>query len=110
MDATNTAAARRARWAVAAIFMANGFMVGSWAPHIPLVLTRLDITKSTLGLLILCFGIGALISMPWCGWLMARFGHRAVLKLVDALDESDDVQNVYANFEVTEAVSERLGA
>ena len=35
---------------------------------------------------------------------------RDVLKLVDALDESDDVQNVYANFEVSEAVSQRLSA
>ena len=35
---------------------------------------------------------------------------RDVLKLVDALDESDDVQNVYANFEVGEAVMQRLSA
>jgi transcriptional/translational regulatory protein YebC/TACO1 len=35
---------------------------------------------------------------------------RDVLKLVDALDESDDVQNVYANFEVAEAVMQRLSA
>jgi YebC/PmpR family DNA-binding regulatory protein len=35
---------------------------------------------------------------------------RDVLKLLDRLDESDDVQNVYANFEVSEAVSARLSA
>ena len=35
---------------------------------------------------------------------------RDVLKLLDRLDESDDVQNVYANFEVSDAVSERLSA
>jgi YebC/PmpR family DNA-binding regulatory protein len=35
---------------------------------------------------------------------------RDVLKLVDALDESDDVQTVYANFEVAEAVMLRLSA
>ena len=35
---------------------------------------------------------------------------REVLKLIERLDESDDVQNVYANFEVSEAVSERLSA
>lgn len=81
MDAANTLLdARRARWAVAAIFGANGFMVGSWAPQIPLILPRLGITPSTLGLLIFCFGIGALISMPWSGWLMARYGQRPVLR------------------------------
>lgn len=35
---------------------------------------------------------------------------RDILKLIDRLDESDDVQNVYANFEVSEAVSQRLSA
>ena len=35
---------------------------------------------------------------------------RDVLKLVDALDESDDVQTVFANFEVAEAVMQRLSA
>jgi YebC/PmpR family DNA-binding regulatory protein len=33
-----------------------------------------------------------------------------ILKLIDRLDESDDVQNVFANFEVSEAVSQRLSA
>jgi predicted MFS family arabinose efflux permease len=81
MDATNTfRQGGRARWAVAAIFGVNGFLVGSWAPQIPLVLPRLGITPSTLGLLIFCFGVGALVSMPWCGWLMARHGQRPVLQ------------------------------
>ena len=35
---------------------------------------------------------------------------REVLKLIDALDDNDDVQNVYANFEVDEAAAERLSA
>lgn len=35
---------------------------------------------------------------------------REVLKLVDALDDHDDVQNVYANFEVDEAAAARLSA
>ena len=34
----------------------------------------------------------------------------ALMKLLDALDDSDDVQNVYANFEVPEGVMERLSA
>ena len=54
MDASNAiATATRGRWAVATIFFVNGFVTGSWAPQIPLVLTRLDITEFTLGLLIL---------------------------------------------------------
>jgi YebC/PmpR family DNA-binding regulatory protein len=33
-----------------------------------------------------------------------------VLKLMDALDESDDVQNVYANFEVSDALVAKMSA
>jgi fucose permease len=67
------------------MFLINGFMVGSWAPQIPLMLPRLSITESTLGLLFLCFGIGAIVSMPWAGWLMARFGQQPVLRTVGLL-------------------------
>lgn len=82
---STSASAVRGRWAVATMFLVNGFMVGSWAPQIPLVLKRLDISESTLGLLILCFGIGALVSMPWCGWLMGRYGQQPVLRTVGLL-------------------------
>lgn len=35
---------------------------------------------------------------------------RAVMRLVDALDDHDDVQQVHANFEVPDSVAERLSA
>jgi YebC/PmpR family DNA-binding regulatory protein len=34
----------------------------------------------------------------------------ALIKLLDAIDESDDVQNVYANYEIPEAVLQKLSA
>lgn len=34
---------------------------------------------------------------------------RSVLKLVDALDELDDVQSVHANFEIPDALLDTLG-
>jgi transcriptional/translational regulatory protein YebC/TACO1 len=33
-----------------------------------------------------------------------------VLKLLDVLDESDDVQNIYANFDIPDAVMQKLSA
>jgi transcriptional/translational regulatory protein YebC/TACO1 len=33
-----------------------------------------------------------------------------LLKLIDALDDNDDVQQVYANYEMSEAVLEKLTA
>jgi transcriptional/translational regulatory protein YebC/TACO1 len=34
----------------------------------------------------------------------------AVMKLLDVLDEDDDVQNVYANFEIPEDIMQKLSA
>ena len=71
----------QARWAVAALFMANGFVMGSFAPQIPLLLPRHDITKPQLGLLLLALGIGAVVAMLFSGRIIARFGTRAALSL-----------------------------
>jgi predicted MFS family arabinose efflux permease len=81
MDAPDTMhIARRGRWAVATMFFANGFLTGSWAPQIPVFLTRLEISKFTLGLLILLFGLGAIAAMTWCGHLISRHGSRNVVR------------------------------
>ena len=85
MSTDTKLAARRGRLAVAAMFFANGFIIGSWAPQIPMVLSRLGITETTLGVLILVFGLGALVAMPWCGYLMASHGSRAVLRVFAVL-------------------------
>ncbi len=68
------------RWAVACAFFFNGFLIGSWAPQIPVFMTRLHISEFTLGLMILVFGLGALAAMPWCGYLIGRYGSRAVVQ------------------------------
>jgi YebC/PmpR family DNA-binding regulatory protein len=36
-------------------------------------------------------------------------GARKVFRLIEALEDSDDVQNVYANFDVSDAVMEAVG-
>ena len=71
-------AAARGRWAVAALFFANGFIMGSWAPQIPLMLPRHSITEFTLGIMILMFGLGAVTAMAWTGWLINHYGSRRV--------------------------------
>ena len=78
---TDLAQAKTARWAIAAMFLANGFVMGAWAPQIPLLLPRHQITESTLGLLILVLGLGAVGSMLFAGRLIARFGGRRVLSV-----------------------------
>jgi MFS family permease len=73
--------ARRARWAVAAMFLANGFVMGAWAPQIPLLMPRHGVTESTLGLLILVLGAGAVSAMLFAGRLISHFGGRRVLSV-----------------------------
>lgn len=73
-------AVRRARWAVAAMFAANGLAMGAWAPQIPPLMPKHQIGEAVLGLVILCLGFGAVSAMLISGRLIARFGGRRVLK------------------------------
>lgn len=72
---------QRGRWAVAAMFFINGFVLGSWAPQIPVFVTRLGISEFTLGLLILGFGLGAVSAMVLAGHLIARSGSQHTLRI-----------------------------
>ena len=78
---TDLQTTRRGRWAVSAMFLANGFIMGAWAPQIPLLLPRHDITEAVLGLLILVLGAGAVGSMIFAGRLIEIFGARRVLRV-----------------------------
>lgn len=73
------------RIAVSILFLMNGFLVGSWAPKIPVLMARLDITESVMGLLILAFGLGSIVIMPIFGTLTARNGSAPILKLAALL-------------------------
>lgn len=79
------AAVSRARWAVAAVFLVNGAVIGSWAAHIPLVEERLKISHSTLGLALFAMALGALFAMPLTGPMIARLGSAAVTRLATPL-------------------------
>ena len=62
-----------------AFFFIGGFGTASWAPLVPLLKARLDVAEDVLGLLLLCIGIGSLLTMPIAGFLAGRFGCRRVL-------------------------------
>ncbi|MES2436104.1 MAG: MFS transporter [Pseudomonadota bacterium] len=65
---------------VAAMFATNGFVMGAWAPQIPLLLTRHHISATTLGLLILALGIGAVGAMLFTGRLIQSHGSRRIAR------------------------------
>ncbi|MGL4525460.1 MAG: MFS transporter, partial [Aestuariivirga sp.] len=64
----------RARWAVGAMFLLHGILIGSWVPHIPLAKERLDAGPAVFGLALLAFAGGAVVAMPTAGMLINRFG------------------------------------
>ena len=78
-------AAKRGRWAVATLFFINGFIMGAWAPQIPLLLPRYQITESTLGLLILLIGVGAVGAMIFTGKLIAAYGAPSMALMFGAM-------------------------
>ena len=79
-DGTLRSAANATRIA----FIANGLAFASWAPIIPFAKANTGVDEAALGLLLLCLGIGSVISMPITGWLCARHGTRPTI-LVSAM-------------------------
>ncbi|MCX5497184.1 MFS transporter [Kaistia dalseonensis] len=65
-------------------FFISGFGTASWAPLVPFAKARAGLDDGSLGLLLLCLGLGSIVAMPIAGALASRFGCRAVI-IVSAL-------------------------
>jgi MFS family permease len=72
------AAARRARVAVAALFLANGATFANVVPRYPDIKADLALTNTALGSAVAAYGLGALASGFVGGLLVSRFGSRNV--------------------------------
>ena len=66
--------ARKAKYAVYAVFILNGFMFASWASRIPQVRDGLELNPQRLGLVLLAIAIGSLVSMPLAGVVISHLG------------------------------------
>jgi predicted MFS family arabinose efflux permease len=55
-----------------------GFGLSVWAPLVPYVRERIEMTDAVFGLLLLCIGVGSLTWMPLSGVLVSRWGIRPV--------------------------------
>ncbi|HEY5487995.1 MAG TPA: MFS transporter [Candidatus Limnocylindrales bacterium] len=69
---------RLARASVAAAFVANGVMFGSWAARIPAVKEQAGLDSVHLGFALFAAGIGAILAMPAAGALAGRVGTHAM--------------------------------
>jgi len=60
-------------------YLIAGVGIAAWAPLVPYAKVRANLDEGTLGLLLLCLGVGSILAMPIAGALAARFGCRRVL-------------------------------
>ena len=65
--------------AARAFFFVGGFGTATWAPLVPLLRERLMVGDDVLGMLLLCIGVGSLLTMPLSGALAMRLGCRRVV-------------------------------
>ncbi len=73
----------RTPWrAIAAAFALNGILLGVWASRIPAIVQIHDLTPSSLGLLLLFMGCGALVSFPIAGRLTDSIGAVTVTRWI----------------------------
>ena len=71
----NTGAARRASLL---IFLVCGIGLSSWAPMVPFAKINLGLDDASLGIVLLSLGAGAILTMPFSGMLINKYGSRKV--------------------------------
>lgn len=72
-DPVLTSAARRARLAVALLFLTNGALFANLIPRYPAIKADLGLTNTEFGLAVACFPLGALLAGLAAGVLIRRF-------------------------------------
>ena len=76
-----TPSSAAARLATRLSFLVAGFGIASWAPLVPFAKARLAIDDGAMGMLLLCLGLGSVLTMSATGALSARFGSRPIIVL-----------------------------
>ncbi|OON59127.1 MFS transporter [Massilia sp. KIM] len=71
--------AQAQQFALPLLFTLFGLIMGSWAGRIPALAERVHVSHSALSMVLLCGGLGAVVSYPISSFLMGRFGARKTL-------------------------------
>ncbi|WP_169984249.1 MFS transporter [Microbispora sp. H10836] len=75
-----TRALRKARHGAVLTFVLAGLMCGTFTVRLPALADRLRLPESSVGLTLLSWGLGALLTMQLMRVVLARFGSRGVLR------------------------------
>jgi MFS family permease len=76
---------RREQLSTRVVFFIAGFTMAAWAPLVPFAKARAAIDDGMLGLVLLCLGVGSIVTMPLAGAFAARFGCRLVIAVSTVL-------------------------
>lgn len=66
------------RLAVKIFFFLNGFVHANYFSRLPRIQDQFDIDNGTIGMVLLSSSVGALLAMPFTGWLIIRNGSRRI--------------------------------
>jgi MFS family permease len=67
------------RWATTGVFVVNGAAIGMWVAHIPWVQERFDLSKSTMGLVIVGMALAVILAFPLAGQAIVRHGSERIV-------------------------------
>jgi MFS family permease len=69
------------RIAVSVFFFCQGLAFANWASRIPDIKTSLHLSEAGLGSILLALPVGQLLTMPFSGKLVTRFGSKYILRV-----------------------------
>jgi MFS family permease len=73
------------RIAISIFFFFNGFLYSSWAARLPELCRFYNLSDAVLGTLLFAVSVGALLAMPFSGWLTTRYGSHQVTRFTALL-------------------------
>jgi len=75
---TNPTMLKKNRFSVSTFFFVNGFLYANWVARLPEVQNFLGVSNTGLGSLLLVMATGAMIAMPFAGWMTTQYGTKKI--------------------------------
>ena len=69
------------RWATTGMFFVNGAVIGVWVSQIPWTQERFDLSKSTLGIVLVAMSIAVIVATPFAGQVVTAQDARSYFGL-----------------------------
>jgi MFS family permease len=69
---------RKNRAAVNLAFFINGFIYANWASRLPRIQDQFSANDREIGVVLLSLALGAVVAMPFTGWVIVKFGSRKI--------------------------------